>query len=70
MKVEIIQDVIVTGEPHEAGSLLDLDPVVAHQLVNSRQARLAAEEDLTSEEEPTPPPARNKRRSTPSSEES
>ena len=52
MRVEIIRNVMISGEPVKAGSFVEVDLVIANLLINSGKAKVVSE----SEPDPTPEP--------------
>ena len=40
MKIEIIKDIKISGEPVEAGSLVDVTPQIAEKLIRRGYARI------------------------------
>lgn len=64
MRIEIVSDVMISGEPHREGSLLDVTPDIARLLINSNKA-IAVKDEPAAAPEVAPKRSRNPHHSTP-----
>jgi hypothetical protein len=64
MKIEILSSVMISGEPVEAGSFIEVSPADARLLIGMNKAQIAVEPDP----QPEPEAPKRTRKSTPTSE--
>lgn len=55
MKVEILSDVMISGEPALAGSFVEVSRVDAQLLINSNKAQVSSEAEAAQPTKVTPP---------------
>ena len=67
MKIEILSSVMISGEPVEAGSFVEVSVADANLLIGMNKARLTPEPEPEAEAEPVEAPKRS-RKSAPTSE--
>ena len=68
MRIEILSSVMISGEPVEAGSFVEVSQADAYLLIGMNKAQLAPEPAPEPEAEPEPEAPKRSRKSAPTSE--
>lgn len=70
MRIEVLRSVVISGEPVQAGSFVEVSTADANLLIGMNKAQIAIEPEPQPEPEPKPEaPKRSRKNTQPASEE-